>query len=179
MNSELLRQDFVRKACICLTNSFWRSCECDSSSSLCLPRERLNLHTKLAQYSIRGEARRLNQSTLFLPRKLVSKLLFRFAQFSVGYDSAFRRKNWRGLATPFLSRFWYLKCKKPSVGQSIRETAKVWGVPAIWMSTRVISASRHFRQFPDKETTAHLGGIHLLSHHQNTFVGQAICFPYF
>ena len=34
---------------------FWRSCECDSSSSVCLPRETLNLHTKLAQYSIGGE----------------------------------------------------------------------------------------------------------------------------
>ena len=46
---------FVKIFVICLTNSFWRSCECDSSSSVCLPRETLNLHTKLAQYSIGGE----------------------------------------------------------------------------------------------------------------------------
>ena len=57
-------------------NSFWRSCECDSSSSVCLPREPLNLHTKLAQYSIpRRRPSRLNQSSHFLSLKKAQEIL--------------------------------------------------------------------------------------------------------
>ena len=58
-------------------NSFWRSCECDSSSSVCLPREPLNLHTKLAQYSIpRRRPSRLNQSSHFLSKESPRNLNF-------------------------------------------------------------------------------------------------------
>lgn len=57
-------------------NSFWRSCECDSSSSVCLPREPLNLHTKLAQYSIpQRRPSRLNQSSHFLSLKKAQEIL--------------------------------------------------------------------------------------------------------
>ena len=80
---------FVKKTCIwLLTNSCWRSCECDSSSSLCLPRERLNLHTKLPQYSIRGEARGLrikSINSLPLEQTLLRASFQIHPVFSAGY----------------------------------------------------------------------------------------------
>ena len=45
-----------------------KNCECDSFSSVCLPGETLNLHTKLAQYSIRGEERSQIKSINSLPQ---------------------------------------------------------------------------------------------------------------